>query len=57
MLDVSMASMSLTDASGSIVFSSADPRVHHLELSITPNSGTHTLTIKRLPGVPRHPRR
>ena len=49
-LDVSMTSISLTDASGSIVFSSADARVHHLELSITPNSGAHTLTIKRLPG-------
>ncbi|MEO8391586.1 MAG: SH3 domain-containing protein [Chloroflexota bacterium] len=49
-LDVSLASVSLTDVSGNIVFSSADPRVHHLELSITPNSGDHTLTIKRLPG-------
>ncbi|MEO8394147.1 MAG: hypothetical protein ABI700_14250, partial [Chloroflexota bacterium] len=49
-LDVSLASVSLTDGSGNIVFSSADARVHHLELSITPNSGTHTLTLKRLPG-------
>ena len=50
-LDLSMASVSLTDASGTVVFSSADPRVHMLELSIAPNSGTHTLTVERLPGA------
>ncbi len=50
-IDLSMASVTMTDANGSVVFSSADPRVHHLELNIAPNSGSHTLTIQRLPGV------
>lgn len=50
-VDVSMAAVTLTDANGGIVFSSLDPRVHHLELSIAANTGSHTLTIQRLPGA------
>ena len=51
-VNVSLAAVTLTDANGSVVFSSADPRVHYLELSIAPNSGSHTLTVQRLPGEP-----
>ncbi len=50
-VDLSMAAVTLTDANGGVVFSSVDPRVHHLELSIVPNTGSHTLTIQRLPGA------
>ena len=50
-IDLSMALVTMTDANGSVIFSSVDPRVHHLELSIAPNSGIHTLTIQRLPGA------
>ncbi len=49
-VNVSMAAVTLTDANGGLVFSSADPRVHYVELSIAPNSGSHTLTVQRLPG-------
>ena len=49
-VNLSMAAVTMTDANGSVVFSSADPRVHYLELSIAPNSGSHTLTVQRLPG-------
>ncbi len=49
-INLSLAAVTLTDANGSVVFSSADPRVHYLELSIAPNSGSHTLTVQRLPG-------
>lgn len=48
-LDLSMASVVITDAQGSVVFRQADPRVRALELSIAPNSGDHTITIERLP--------
>lgn len=49
-VNLSQAALTLTDANGRVVFSSADPRVHYLELSIAPNSGDHTLTVQRLPG-------
>ncbi|MCA9908223.1 MAG: SH3 domain-containing protein [Anaerolineae bacterium] len=48
-LDLSMASVVITDAQGNVVFRQADPRVRALELSIAPNSGDHTITIERLP--------
>ena len=44
-INLNMAVVTLTDTNGMIVFSSTDPRVHYLELSIAPNSGSHTLTI------------
>lgn len=50
-LDLSMAGVKLTDAGGNLVFTSADARVHMLELSIAPNTGNHTLTVERLPGA------
>lgn len=41
----------LTDATDAVVFSAADARLHALELNIAPNSGSHTLTVERLPGI------
>ena len=50
-LEFSGALVRLTDASGAVVFSAADVRLHALELNIAPNSGSHTLTVERLPGT------
>jgi uncharacterized protein YraI len=50
-LDFSGAMVRLTDATGAVVFSAADERLHALELNIAPNSGSHTLTVERLPGI------
>ncbi|MBW4437814.1 MAG: hypothetical protein KME04_11805 [Pleurocapsa minor GSE-CHR-MK-17-07R] len=50
-LDLNGASVRLTDATGAVVFRAADARLHGLELNIAPNSGSHTLTVERLPGV------
>ncbi|MCC6613262.1 MAG: hypothetical protein IT320_07270 [Anaerolineae bacterium] len=48
-LDLSMASVVVTDAQDNVVFRQADPRVRALELSIAPNTGTHTVRVERLP--------
>jgi len=48
-LDLSMASVVVTDEQGNTVFREADPRVRALELSLAPNTGTHTVTVERLP--------
>lgn len=50
-LDLALASVTLTDANNAVVFTAADERLHGLEFNIAPNSGTHTLTVERLPGV------
>lgn len=50
-VELKQASVTLTDSTGNIVFYMADPRVHALELQIMPDTGTHTLTVERLPGV------
>jgi len=50
-LDLALASVTLTDANDAVVFTAADERLHGLEFNIAPNSGTHTLTVERLPGV------
>jgi hypothetical protein len=50
-LDFTGAAVRLTNADGTILFEAADARLHGLELNIAPNSGAHTLTIERLPGV------
>jgi uncharacterized protein YraI len=50
-LQLSGASVTVTDQAGKIVFQMADPRVHSLELHFAPNAQTHTVTIQRLPGV------
>ncbi|MFN8528890.1 MAG: SH3 domain-containing protein [Anaerolineae bacterium] len=50
-LEFSGAAVRLTDATGALVFSAADPRLHALEMNIAPNSGSHTLTVERLPGI------
>lgn len=49
-VSLQQASATLRDANNVAVFRAADPRLHGLELNIAPNSGTHTLTIDRLPG-------
>jgi hypothetical protein len=50
-LDLSLAAVTLVSEAGDVVFQTADARVHGLELNIAPNSGAHTLTAARLPGV------
>ncbi len=50
-LDLVSAAVTLTDDSSTTVFSAADSRLHALELNIAPNTGAHTLTVERLPGV------
>lgn len=50
-LEFSGAAVRLTDANSAVVFSAADARLHALELNIAPNSGSHTLTVERLPGI------
>lgn len=50
-INMSMAAVTLKDESGNIVFHAADERLHALELNIAPNTGQHTLTVERLPGV------
>ncbi len=50
-LDVTQTAISLVNDAGNVMLQAADMRVHGLELNIAPNSGAHTLTIKRLPGV------
>ncbi len=50
-LNFSMASVVVTDSSGKIAFQTADSRVHNVELSLSPNSGPHTIKVERLPGA------
>lgn len=50
-LEFNGTAVRLTDATDAVVFSAADARLHALELNIAPNSGSHTLTVERLPGI------
>ena len=50
-LNISQAAVTLTDETNTTVFSAADARLHALELNIAPNTGSHTLTVERLPGA------
>ena len=50
-LDLALAAVTLTDANDAVVFTATDERLHGLEFNIAPNSGTHTLTVERLPDV------
>ena len=50
-LDMAQAAATLTDAANAVVFHAADERLHGLQLNIAPNSGSHTLTVERLPGM------
>jgi hypothetical protein len=50
-LNLSMAAVTVTDAQGNTVFQEADARVHAVELSLAPNSGSHVIRVERLPGV------
>lgn len=50
-LQLSGASVKVTDSAMQTVFQVADVRLHALELRFTPGSGSHTITVERLPGV------
>lgn len=50
-LDFSGAAVTLTDAVGSVVFQAGNVHLHGLELNLAPNTGSHTLTVSRLPGL------
>ncbi len=50
-LNLHAAAVTLTDDQHATVFNAADARLHTLELNIAPNTGAHTLTVERLPGV------
>lgn len=50
-LDLAQAGVTLTDSNNAVVFYATDERVHGIEFNIAPNSGTHTLTVERLPNV------
>lgn len=50
-LAIAQAAITLTDSANAVVFHAADARLHAVELNIAPNSGSHTLTVERLPGM------
>lgn len=50
-LTIAQAAITLTDAANVVVFHAADARLHAVDLNIAPNSGSHTLTVERLPGM------
>lgn len=50
-LSMVQAAITLTDSANAVVFHAADARLHAIELNIAPNSGSHTLTVERLPGM------
>ncbi len=50
-LEMVQVDITMADSANVVVFHAADPRLHAVELNIAPNSGSHTLTVKRLPGV------
>ena len=50
-LTIAQAAITLTDSANVVVFHAADARLHAVELNIAPNSGSHTLTVERLPGM------
>lgn len=50
-LTIAQAAITLTDSANVVVFHAADSRLHVVDLNIAPNSGSHTLTVERLPGM------
>lgn len=50
-LTIAQAGITLTDSANAVVFHAADARLHAVDLNIAPNSGPHTLTVERLPGI------
>lgn len=50
-LAIAQAAVTLTDSANAVVFHAADARLHGVDINIAPNSGSHTLTIARLPGM------
>lgn len=51
-LAIAQAAITLTDSANAVVFHTADARLHGVDINIAPNSGSHTLTVERLPGIP-----
>ena len=50
-LQLSGASVLVTDAGGQTIFQMADQRAHELQLRFGPDATSHTVTIARLPGI------
>jgi uncharacterized protein YraI len=50
-LAIAQAAITLIDSTNTVVFHAADARLHGVEINIAPNSGSHTLTVERLPGI------
>ncbi len=50
-LELSGASVTVTDNAGNVVFLMNDARVHGLELHFAPNAAPHTLSVERLAGI------
>lgn len=50
-LELSGASVTVTDNAGNVVFLMNDARVHALELHFAPNAAPHTLSVERLVGI------
>ncbi|HYO88668.1 MAG TPA: hypothetical protein VER79_08460 [Candidatus Limnocylindrales bacterium] len=50
-LELSGASVRVTDSAGQTVFTMADKRARQLELRFGPEATTHTVTVERLPGI------
>lgn len=50
-MQLSGASVTVSDASGQSVFEMADRRAHELQLRFGAGSSSHTVTVERLPGV------
>src|SRR5574339_274245 len=50
-LAIAQAAITLTDSANAVVFHAADARLHGVDINIAPNSGSHTLTVERLPGI------
>ncbi len=49
MLELTDATVSITDAMGNLVFEATDPNIAGLEFRFAPNSGAHTITVERMP--------
>ena len=50
-LDITDASVMITDAVGNLVFEAADQNLTGIEFRFAPNAGAHTITIQRLNGA------
>lgn len=50
-LELDHAAVTITDSQGDTIFQMNDPRARMAELRFAPNTGSHTLTVERLPGI------